>query len=552
MPVSFSPGWVNPPHETGGLDHLGVRAPVIHIYGELLPGITNVTDRARYYSFYAWLIWQLDNQGHRNLDESTRLLIRQADCLFTLIAERHALNSPSRDIHALGTVGNSVLGAAVRSLGPDQVLDLTEYALVEPSQKRYFKNRLGGLGQYYIGSLRDARILAGDAVTGFRYTVERGAPLAQTLDEHVNGERFWACLMSGQVSAADLDALDGFCPCHLAEPSAERDLLASIMFALDVDVPDPVGPVRRQTLRLLLDLAVEIDGVSRSLSVDHFRGAIYGGALPGGKPWTPPAGLRPANRRWLTYVTNEILSLGLQGTFYGVLACRRARPDAPSVAHGKALAAWFLETGPGSRALDRLAAGSFEEVLASTSKALPDQMNWEDPAHELSLAMRIAQLGSMEASDDVLSDIVVDSMRLLASLAVRLAAADDPYGHLTFPQGYFDVFPLNLRRFRSAAAGAWRRQALSDWMITVIDQWCVSAHMRVALRKIRNQSQSTFQVRPTDQGLIVVGAPLPEFSSPRFRQARQMLVDLGALQSKGNDCFAVSAFGHQLLDKEHA
>jgi hypothetical protein len=179
-------------------------------------------------------------------------------------------------------------------------------------------------------------------------------------------------------------------------------------------------------------------------------------------------------------------------------------------------------------------------------------MNWEDPAHELSLAMRIAQLGSMEASDDVLSDIVVDSMRLLASLAVRLAAADDPYGHLTFPQGYFDVFPLNLRRFRSAAAGAWRRQALSDWMITVIDQWCVSAHMRVALRKIRNQSQSTFQVRPTDQGLIVVGAPLPEFSSPRFRQARQMLVDLGALQSKGNDCFAVSAFGHQLLDKEHA
>lgn len=552
MAAGFSPGWVRPPHETGGLDHLGVRAPVIHIYGELLPGITNVTDRARYYSFYVWLIWQLDKHGYRTLDDTARMLVRRADCLFTLIAERHALNPPSRDIHALGTVGNSVLGAAARSLGADQVLNLADFALLESSQKRYFKNRLGGLGQYYIGSLRDAQILAGDAVTGFRYTVERGAPLANAFDGQVNGELFWSCVMSGQVSAPDLDALDGFCPCHLAEPSAERESLAAIMFALDVDVPDAAGAVRRQTLRLLLDLAVELDGVSKALSVDHFRGAIYGATLPGGKVWTTSAGLRAANQRWRTYVTNEVLSLGLQGTFYGVLAHRRSRPDAPGAPHAKALAAWFLDTEPGARAVERLAAGSFEELLGRTSKALPAQSNWEDSNHELSLAMRIAQLGAEEASDDAVSDIVVDSMRLLATLAVRLTEADDPYGHLTFPQGYFDVFPLNLRRFRSAVAGPWRRQSISEWMITVIDQWCISAHMRVALRKIRNQSQSTFQIRPTDQGLVVVGAPPPEFSSPRFRQARQMLVDLGALQPKGNECFAVSGFGHQLLDATNA
>lgn len=44
--------WVKPPIQIRGLDHLGVQAPCINIYGRLLPGITNVTDRARYYSFY--------------------------------------------------------------------------------------------------------------------------------------------------------------------------------------------------------------------------------------------------------------------------------------------------------------------------------------------------------------------------------------------------------------------------------------------------------------------------------------------------------------------
>jgi hypothetical protein len=38
--------WVSPPQAIGGLDHLGTQAPCVLIYSQLLPGITNVTDRA--------------------------------------------------------------------------------------------------------------------------------------------------------------------------------------------------------------------------------------------------------------------------------------------------------------------------------------------------------------------------------------------------------------------------------------------------------------------------------------------------------------------------
>jgi hypothetical protein len=37
-------------HVIEGLDHLGIEVVSAHIYGQLLPGITNVTDRARYYA----------------------------------------------------------------------------------------------------------------------------------------------------------------------------------------------------------------------------------------------------------------------------------------------------------------------------------------------------------------------------------------------------------------------------------------------------------------------------------------------------------------------
>lgn len=38
-----------PPNAIGGSDHLAVQAPCISLYGKMLPSITNVTDRVRYY-----------------------------------------------------------------------------------------------------------------------------------------------------------------------------------------------------------------------------------------------------------------------------------------------------------------------------------------------------------------------------------------------------------------------------------------------------------------------------------------------------------------------
>ncbi|MBE3724345.1 hypothetical protein HJ192_04705 [Vibrio parahaemolyticus] len=144
--------WVKPPTQIGGLDHLGVQAPCINIYSRLLPGITNVTDRARYYSFYPWLIWALEQNGYSRYDDEFINAFRKADGLFTLIAHRHAnVCGDHQDVHAMSTVGSVNLSKVISAIADGHQVILSDYSNKDSGKQQYFKNKLGGLGQYYLG-----------------------------------------------------------------------------------------------------------------------------------------------------------------------------------------------------------------------------------------------------------------------------------------------------------------------------------------------------------------------------------------------------------------
>ena len=44
--------------EKRGLDPLGMQTTSVALYQQLVPGISNVTLRMRYYGLYAWLAWR--------------------------------------------------------------------------------------------------------------------------------------------------------------------------------------------------------------------------------------------------------------------------------------------------------------------------------------------------------------------------------------------------------------------------------------------------------------------------------------------------------------
>ncbi len=227
-------GWVVPPQPIRGSDHLGVQAPCIALYGQLLPGITNVTERARYYSLYPWLVWSFERWYTERTTDAFCRVLRRAERLIALVVSYHeTLLDADEGDHGAAPIGRVKLRAPGADTLDGEVVKLEPFAAFD-GESRYFKNRLGGLGQYYFGPLRDLRVL--DYIDNDRrrppaYDRERGNHLAELFDSAVDGDRFFAVLESGEVGATELDDLVGFCPCGLRGNEPECTALLDLFLA---------------------------------------------------------------------------------------------------------------------------------------------------------------------------------------------------------------------------------------------------------------------------------------------------------------------------------
>ncbi|TCU21800.1 hypothetical protein EV130_110144 [Rhizobium azibense] len=538
--------WVKPPLQVGGLDHLAVQAPCINIYGRMLPGITNVTDRARYYSFYPWLMWAFDKAGYREFNDSFVERFRRADCLFCLIAQRHAaVSGGDAEDHAAAMVGSETLAGVARSLGNDSALRLSDFSLREGAIKRYFANKLGGLGQYYLGVLRELSILDGDSSSGVRYTRQVGEVIAEQMDANVNRQLFMNAVDADLVTTSQLDELSGFCPCQLCNNSGEQQILGELFFVQNGFDESEALP-RRKSLQLILHLADHLCASDAELSETHFRACTYAGSLPGGAPWIVPHSLSATRDRWAIYARNELLSLAVQGLFFALLDAYEAsamRFDASAD-----IADWFLTQPEVSEALEALGPDTtFSQCVADSEEWLPALMRWQNSLHEIQLTERIANLSRGKKSADSRKDIVQAALQTLIALASRNTGTERQYADLIFEEEYFRYYPINLESFARNASGSWASLNIRDVLRWLLINWGLEMHLRVALRKLRGQSQSTFRIRPSDRGMEVIAIPPAVHTRPRFNQAIRVLKDIGALERTAAG-WQPSAFGRAQLE----
>src|SRR5690348_13607487 len=392
-------GWVEPAKPIRGLDHLGVQAPCIALYAQLVPGITNVTDRARYYSFYPWLIRSFEQRYHDHSNDEFRRVLRRAECLFALSAIRHARVSGDGDNghHGAGMVGRFSL---LRIPEDEKAIELGEYADLD-GPNRYFKNRLGGLGQYYFGPLRDLRVLdyTSDEDGGLPgYDKTRGSLLADAFGAGVPQDDFFRLLEKPKFRWADLDALADFCPCGLQSSKAEHTLLLDLFLARSELYRSPESDNRRNTLLLVLDLvsrSPKLDGYSIE---DVLRASAYTTALANGVPWDVHPSLRNVQRGWSVYEQNELLSLALQAVFAAVLAAIE-RDRSGRLENAAAAGNICASLMPFS---SRFRKRRVTEVLAELQSTLPHLNAWQEEHHEIQRGWKILDLGIEDTALELL------------------------------------------------------------------------------------------------------------------------------------------------------
>ena len=561
-------GWVLPPRPISGLDQLGTQSPCTLIYSQLLPGITNVTDRARYYSLYPWLVRSLDKRLPHSSEDIYVEYYRRADCLLTLIAERHGrrLSDPT---HGQAMIGRLQLVPALTRLEDGEELKLSVFATREDgSEHRYFQNRLGGLGQYYAGQLAELRILNTSGGKWVTYTEDGGTPLAIALETLSGVDLFWKTVESDVVTTEILDNLTNFCICGLGSNHQERDQLLDLFFARTQFSSQRTASgnydslLRRDSLRLLLHLADSLASkTSIRLNEDSFRGAVYTGFLSTACEWTLPDDLQAIRALWSLYERNDLLSMAFLAVFTASLqALDRAAQHDSRYRSVEKFAAVLSSDAAVQKSINDLLIG--DELAADPLKATFSDLvqyldlsqaplrDWQNEAHEITLA---AALLSKPATGSTYHQALSAALRLLALLAARTSSFPSGYGDLVLSSGDLGNYPINLISFEKRTKH-WCNLPLTSVLDEVL-RWTLNTHLSVALRKLRQTRQSSFHVQPTEAGLQTVGTiPSPVSTLPRIRQALQILADTGALvpvespNSGSESGFAITDLGRTLLE----
>jgi len=80
--------------QKSGLDPLGFQTASVRLYQELVPGISNVTLRTRYYGFYPWLSRHYAAEVEDTDSEAWKKTVRRAEALYALAAARRVGDLP--------------------------------------------------------------------------------------------------------------------------------------------------------------------------------------------------------------------------------------------------------------------------------------------------------------------------------------------------------------------------------------------------------------------------------------------------------------------------
>lgn len=367
---------------------------------------------------------------------------------------------------------------------------------------------------------------------GLMVSDARGVRLAKVFDSSVNGAAFWATVLGDGVSAARLRELAAFCPCRLREHPDERLTLLDYLLRRD---GHKNAPSVADTLALVLRyLAASPPRKDARDVVAGFRRAAYAGALPDGTSWQ-----NPTQVTWAAYQRHELLSVALQTLFWVVLEEMSLKPSGLRLQSTVETASWFVgHLGPKLPATWHTM--TVAEFIAGSTKNLPAVDSITDAAHE-----QVVADAMLEEEDS--APAVVKTLELIAKLVGRLAGTEAPYGSFKRDPQYFRFYALNLYALRRYALDVWPQLTVVRWLGWLVQHWSVGVHLRVALRKLRDEQVDTFRVKPTDDGLVMVGQAPPAWSNPRLVQVMRALRDLGLVDPE----YQLLPGGRALMEELH-
>lgn len=246
--------------ELGGRDALGLSRISSMITDYLLPGIITTTDRARYYSFYCWALWHIQNEGGISRFQDFVDEFRRREAMI-----------------ALSTIANSYRSSTVGAIAVRRELATAkERGEVKSDFRVLPSNPLGGYGQYYQGCLYALRLTYRPEDGIDRITSGLAQELAQFFNENVKKSTYVQKRLFKKTfisyeeleeskSYFSLDALS------LSFANNEREKLIDLFFGFHENPPSDASILRRQTLAHILNVILEYQNLNFKINLKRER-----------------------------------------------------------------------------------------------------------------------------------------------------------------------------------------------------------------------------------------------------------------------------------------
>ena len=523
--------WLEEKGAVPGLDQLGVRATAIRMYAHLVPGITNVTDRARYFTIHPYVIDHWAREIHTDDKIEFQKLLRRVECLLAL-GEKARVYGTDEDSY--GVVGTVRLTRWLRDQ-PDP--GQKDYPVpIRKLADEYFGNRWGSLGQYYGGPELGFGLIAWD--DGLPRITPLGQQLAAAFSTAAKRSGLPELLRDNSPRISKLKKMGQIVGFDKLSPK-ETQLLREIILDLNARYGDD-GIRRRNTCLLLLSLAKQAKD-----PIGYPTWAILDAALHGrcGEEthYVCPPFLSEHLCLWKTYAFQEFLAFGLEVLLAVAVEVLQeleiSRESAPQSARELAQGtAALLSQNFGRQKVSALVGESVRRLQEPSLHSKLDP--WEEGTLRASAnkALRAGRL----------SEALQYGVKLVARLFARLSASTEPYDGFTKSKLDIDYqrFGLaNIQRFMNRARDSSVASSVSELVTEIIN-----IHLRVATAKLAYNNDFTYKLVFDNGRLRKVRTVEPAISSPRLQQTAQILADIGFLVRK-NRSFQITQEGVDLLNR---
>lgn len=305
--LDFAPSWTNVGSWTLGRDPLGMQATSVRLYRTLVPGLTNVTNRLRYFSFYCWAVETYEQTVHSHDVRKWARFIRRAEALYALASV--CVDDANSD----GMAGALWARRWKNDLG-DGTLDFRPATDNKDSPDAYLSAPRGNFGQFYIASMIEEGMLERSSnvpIVSEGLGRELGEAFRKSVGE--SAELMAEAMKSGIVDVADLETIGKTAhPSCIPQASQEMKLLRG--YLLCERVGTEASKERRQSAWLLLDLMRQ--GVDANAGI-AIREAFYNRRLPDGTAYGQAGATID---RWRAFQANEFAHIALEALLNGLLS----------------------------------------------------------------------------------------------------------------------------------------------------------------------------------------------------------------------------------------